>query len=295
MKQGLPRIGMHIPRRGALVTGPGVAAIARLSEELGFDSLWAGDHIAFPWEDKGGYPYTESGKMFWSADTPWADPLVSLTWAGAATTRIKLGTSIYILALRSPIAVAKTLSTIDVFTNGRMILGVGAGWLEGEFDIVGQSFKDRGSRTTEGIRAMKACWRDDRIELTGKHFNFPAFAMEPKPVQGDKLPVFCGGFSDPAMRRAAEVGDGWMPSHLKPDQYAAKLPKLREYVERAGRSMSDLTLVVTGLGQPLTYDLAMRYADVGVSLILADADYNGSLDNAVASVKAVAKSVRLAG
>ena len=294
MKTGLPRIGMHIPRRGALANGEGVAAIARVSEELGFDSLWAGDHIAFPWDDKGGYPYTEDGKMFWSADTPWPDPLISLTWAGAATTRIRLGTSIYVLALRHPVAVAKTLSTIDVFTNGRMMLGVGAGWLKEEFEFVGQDFATRGGRTTEGIRAMKACWRDKQISLQGKYFNYAPFAMAPKPVQDNGLPVYCGGYSDAAMRRAAEVGDGWMPSHLKPDEYAAKLPKLREYVERAGRSMDDLTLLITALGQPLTYDLAMQYAEIGVSLVIGDADFSGTLDEAVASVKSVAEAVGLA-
>lgn len=285
---------MHLPRRGPLATGQGIATIARRAEELGFDSLWTGDHVAFPWQEPKDYPYATSGRMTWSPNTPWADPFVSLSWAGALTSRIKLGTSILVLAMRSPVVVAKSVATLDLFTNGRVMLGVGAGWLEGEYELAGQSFADRGPRTTEAIRLLKACWRDERIEFEGKYFRFPPFAMAPKPAQGGKLPVLCGGYSDPAMRRVAEVADGWLPSHLLPQQYLAKLPKLREYVDRAGRSMSDITLAVTpGMEHPLDYDLAQGYAQAGLDLVVADADFSGTLDNAVASMEAVAKRVKL--
>ncbi len=288
------RIGMHLPRRGALATGEGVSVIAKRAEELGFDSLWTGDHVAFPWEEPKNYPYTSSGRMTWNPNTPWTDPLISLTWAAAQTSRIKLGTSILVLAMRSPVMAAKSIAILDYFSKGRVILGVGVGWLEGEYDLVGQSFADRGSRTTEAIRLLKACWRDEHIEFHGKHYDFPTFAMAPKPAQGGALPILCGGYTEPALKRVAAVGDGWLPSHLLPDQYAAKLPRLRALVEQAGRSMSDVTLaIIPGLEHKVDYDLAQRYADVGVELVVADADFTGTLDQAVASMEAVAKSVKL--
>lgn len=289
-----PRIGMHLPRRGPLATGEGVATIARRAEELGFDSLWTGDHIAFPWDEPKAYPYTASGHMTWSPTTPWADPFVSLAWAGALTRTIKLGTSILLLAMRAPVAVAKSVATLDLFTGGRVMLGVGVGWLEGEYELAGQPFADRGTRTTEAIRLLKTCWRDERIEFAGEHYRFPPFAMAPKPPQGDKLPVLCGGYTDAVLRRVAEVADGWLPSHLLPDEYAAKLVKLRENMERNGRSMSELTLAVTpGAEHAVTYELAQRYAEVGLHLVVADADFSGTLDAAVRSLEATAKRLKL--
>lgn len=288
------KIGMHLPRRGPLATGEGVSTIARRAEELGFHSLWTGDHIAFPLEEPKNYPYSKSGRMTWNPTTPWADPFVSLSWAGAQTKQIKLGTSILILAMRSPVVVAKSVATLDLFTGGRVMLGVGVGWLEGEFELAGQSFADRGSRTTEGIRLLKACFGDEHIEFHGKHYDFPTFAIAPKPAQREKLPILCGGFSAPAMRRVAEVADGWLPSHLLPDEYAAKLVELRGYVERAGRSMSEITLAITpGQEHPIDYDLVQRYADVGLDLVVGDANFNGTLAEAVASMEAVARRCRL--
>lgn len=285
---------MHLPRRGALAVGEGVTSVAKLSEELGFDSLWTGEHPALPWEDPGTYPYTATGRMTWNPTTPWVDPFVSLAWAGAATKRIKLGTSVVLLVLRSPLITAKAVATLDSFSHGRVILGVGVGWLEAEYDLVGQRFADRGARMTEAIRLVKACWREERIEFRGDFFRLEPFAMNPKPAQLDRLPVLCGGYSDGTLRRVAEVADGWLPSHLLPDEYGHRLSKLRLLMERRGRSMSDLLLAaIPGKENPLTYDMAMRYAELGVNLVVADASFDGTLDEALRSIESVAAGVRL--
>jgi len=284
---------MHLPRLGALAKGKNIAAIATLSEELGFASLWCGDHVAFPWQTSSHYPYAAEG-MYWNPTTPWVDPLVSLSWAGAVTSRIGLGTSILLLPLRPTLLVAKAVASLDHISNGRVLLGVGVGWLEEEFKLVGQTFADRGERTSEAIRVLKACWSNEKIEFHGRFHQLDAFAMEPKPVQGGRLPILCGGFSDAALRRVAEVADGWLPSHLVPEEYAKHLPRLRELAERQGRSLSDLYLATTpGREHPLTYDSVMRYEQLGVQLVVGDADFAGTLDNALASIEKVARDVRL--
>lgn len=283
------RIGMHLPRRGALATGDGVTAVARLSEELGFDSLWTGEHPALPWEHTSDYPYTDSGRMTWDPTTPWADSFVSLSWAGAVTNRIRLGTSILLLALRSPVLAAKSAATLDSFSGGRAMLGVGVGWLEGEFELVGQPFANRGPRTTEAIRVLKTCWGNEKIEFDGEYYKLAPFAANPKPAQGDRLPVLCGGSSDATLRRVAEVADGWLPSHLLPDEYAPKLEKLREFVELRGRSMSEIMLTsIPGKEHRVDREMLDGYAELGVELVIADADFDGTLDDALASIRQVA-------
>jgi alkanesulfonate monooxygenase SsuD/methylene tetrahydromethanopterin reductase-like flavin-dependent oxidoreductase (luciferase family) len=177
-----------------------------------------------------------------------------------------------------------------------MILGVGAGWLEEEFSLLGQSFHDRGRRMVEAIRVLKACWADDPVSFQGTFYRLSPFAMAPKPVQGPRLPVLGGGETDSALRRVADACDGWHPLGLSPDQFRERLRRLREFMDRAGRPMADLLLTARGArGQALTRALATQYEELGVRLLVADVNYREmALPDALAAIGELARELRLA-
>src|SRR5438309_2894565 len=249
-------------------------AVATLAESLGFASVWVTDHIAMPQQSKSPYPYSADGKAPWPPNIPYLDALTVLGWVGAVTRTIRLGTSVLILPLRPPLAVAKTVGTLDHLTGGRVVLGVGAGWLEEEFDLLGQPFHNRGRRTKEAIRILKACWAGDPVGFEGELYRLAPFGMDPKPPQGARLPILGGGEGDAALRRVADVCDGWHPLGLTPDQVAERLDRLRGFISAAGRSIADLvTIVRPGRGVSVTPDLASRYGALGVRMLVADVEY----------------------
>ena len=270
-------------------------AVATLAESLGFTSLWVTDHIAIPEQSASAYPYREDRKPPWPPNIPYLDAFTALTWVGAVTRTVRLGTSVLVLPLRPPLIVAKAVATLDYLTGGRVVLGVGAGWLKEEFDLLGQSFADRGPRMKEAIRILKACWADDPVRFDGAHYRLAPFGMDPKPRQGPRVPVLGGGESDAALRRAAESCDGWHPLNLSPEQVRERLPKLREFAARAGRKFSDLLLTARpGLSVTLTRDLASRYEALGITVLVADVNYRQlTLPEALGQVGDLARALRL--
>jgi probable F420-dependent oxidoreductase len=269
--------------------------VATHAEGAGFTSLWATDHVALPLQSASRYPYSADGALPWTPTIPYLDALTALSWVGAVTRRVRLGASILVLPMRPPLLVAKTVATLDYLSKGRMILGVGVGWLAEEFALLGQPFGDRGRRTVEAIRLLKACWSSDPVSFHGRFYDLPPFAMAPKPVQGARLPVLGGGEGDAALRRVAEACDGWHPLGLTPDQVKDRLGRLTEIAARAGRSMADLFLTArTGRAITLTRDMAARYAEAGVRLVLADVDYRQTtLAAALANIDTLARELRL--
>jgi probable F420-dependent oxidoreductase len=270
-------------------------AVATLAESLGFASVWVTDHIAIPQQSESPYPYSVDGKAPWSPNIPYLDALTALGWVGAVTRTIRLGTSVLILPLRPPLVVAKAVGTLDHLTGGRMLLGVGAGWLKEEFDLLGQPFQNRGRRMREEIRILKACWGSDPVGFQGEFYRLAQFGMDPKPPQGARLPVLGGGEGDAALRRVADVCDGWHPLGLTPDQVAERLDRLRGFIAAAGRSIADLLLIVRpGRGVPVTPDLAGRYEALGVRMLVADVDYRTvTLPEALANISRLANTLRL--
>lgn len=287
--------GLILPTVGPLATPGSLQAVATRAEALGFSSLWATDHIALPLESGSRYPYSGDGKAPWDPSIPYLEAFTVLTWVAAVTRRVRLGTSVLVLPMRPPLLVAKAASTLDVLSGGRAILAVGVGWLAEEFALLDQSFHDRGRRIVEAIRLMKASWADDPVRFPGDFYRPSPFAMDPKPVQGPRLPVLGGGESDAALRRVAEVCDGWHPLGLGPDQVADRLGRLRQFVARTGRAMADLLLTArTGRQISLTRDLARRYEDVGVRLLVADIDYRRvTLPEALSQAEKLAAELRL--
>jgi len=284
-----------LPGAGPLATSEALLSVATLAESLGFDSLWVTDHIAIPAQSASAYPYSVDHKAPWSPTIVYLDAFTALGWVGAVTRRVRLGISVLVLPMRPPLIVAKTVATLDYLTGGRMILGVGAGWLKEEFDLLGQPFARRGRRMKEAIRILRACWASDPVSFHGDFFRLPAFGMDPKPPQGARLPVLGGGEGDVALRRVAEVCDGWHPLNLTPDQYGERLPALKRHVAEAGRSMDDLLLTARpGRNAAWTPALVSQYAALGVRMLVADIDYRrGTLPEALASIAQLARTLEL--
>jgi probable F420-dependent oxidoreductase len=222
------RFGVTVPNVHETLAQPGtMTAVARRAEELGFASVWVNDHVVLPSAPSSGeaayvarYGEQQGQHLY--------EPLITLAYLAAATERVMLGTSVYLLPLRHPVLVAKQVVSLDVLSGGRAILGVGVGWLEAEFAAVDVPFKQRGARTNEALRTLKAlCEEEDFL---------------PKPLQRPHPPVWIGGRSEAALRRAARLGDAWHPSHLTTDELRRSIPELRLQCERAGRAPADVAV-----------------------------------------------------
>lgn len=190
---------------------------ARLAESFGFDSLWVGDHVAF--------------------HVPMLDSLSLLSFLAAATTRVTLGTCVYLLPLRHPTHVAKQTATVDVLSGGRLIFGVGVGGeFPPEFDASGVPVRERGARADEAIPLLRRLWSESDVAHEGRHFRFGPVTLEPKPTQAGGPPVWVGGRSPAAMRRAGRVGDGWVSTMTSPDRFRENLAAIAGHREAAGRT-----------------------------------------------------------
>jgi probable F420-dependent oxidoreductase len=257
--------GIAFANTGPFSTTGGAVAIAAAAEAAGFDSLWAVEHVVVPHDYASTYPYSRSGKMPGGEDFAIPDPLVWLTWVGAHTTTLRLGTGILILPQRNPVVLAKEVATLDVLSGGRVLLGVGIGWLEEEFDVIGVSFPDRARRTDEYVAAMRALWSQDMATFSGETVAFHEAVMRPRPVDG-RVPVVVGGHSPAAARRAGRLGDGFFPAK---GDLPALLDELRTAAEAAGRDPADIEVTWSGAsvlaGGEQALDEVGRLAEMGVA------------------------------
>ncbi len=257
--------GIAFANTGPFSTTDGARAIATAAEEAGFDSLWAVEHVVVPHDYASTYPYSRSGKMPGGEDFAIPDPLVWLTWVGAHTTTLRLGTGILILPQRNPVVLAKEVATLDVLSAGRVLLGVGIGWLEEEFDVIGVSFPDRARRTDEYVEAMRALWSQDMASFSGETVTFRDAVMRPRPVDG-RVPIVVGGHSPAAARRAGRLGDGFFPAK---GDLPALLDELRAAAESAGRDPADIEVTWTGasvlVGGEQALEEVGKLAEMGVA------------------------------
>jgi probable F420-dependent oxidoreductase len=209
-----------------------VHAIVRLAiraEELGFDSVWASDHIF-----NVSYVFERIG------DKPYYDPLTILSYVAAVTTRIRLGTSVLVLPYHHPMRLAKAAATLDVLSGGRLILGVGVGVIEQEFNALGSAYADRGAITDEAIAIMQALWTQEVPSHDGRLYRFSGMPFAPKPVQKPHIPIVIGGVSLAAIRRAARVGNGWHPMSMPPEVLRERMRYLAEQAQATGRAAADI-------------------------------------------------------
>jgi probable F420-dependent oxidoreductase len=181
--------------------------IAKVAEQLGFEGITVPDHLVIPTKVETAYPYTPDGTMWWPMETPWPDPWVTLAAMGTATSRIKLASNIYLAALRDPFTAARAIGTAAVLTHDRIVCGVGAGWMKEEYDLLGIEFRTRGKRLDEMIEVWRKLWTGEEVEHHGETFDFEPALMLPAPKK--RIPVWIGGASKPALRRAAR-NDGWL-------------------------------------------------------------------------------------
>jgi probable F420-dependent oxidoreductase len=232
--------------------------LVRRAEELGFDAVWFGDHVVTPVRVDSRYPYSESGSAGYSTATPLADVWVSVAHAAAQTSTIKLGPSVLILPLRHPAAVAQAAATAQNTSRGRIVLGVGAGWLREEFDALGVPFDGRGRRMDEALEIIRRLWSGAEVGFHGEHFSFEPVALGMAP--STPIPITVGGISPPALRRAARC-DGWNGAELPLEQVTRLRDRLLELRTAAGASAEGFRFYVKpGSIEP---DVLRRYRDAG--------------------------------
>jgi probable F420-dependent oxidoreductase len=203
------RVGAKLPNSGALPVELGIAWMAGELEASGFTSLWVSDHVVMPATVSSRYPYASDGVATWSTDEPWFDAIVALAMAAAVTEHAELGTAVLVLPQRQPVVLAKQVASLDRLAGGRVILGVGAGWLAEEFAALATPFGSRGSRTDDWIDLLRACWTGRPERFHSEHYHLPQDVVcEPTPAR--PIPILVGGTTRAALRRARQRGDGWL-------------------------------------------------------------------------------------
>lgn len=213
--------------------------VAKAADDLGYDGIGIPDHVVNLETLQTPYPYTKDGKRRWEAFTDWPDPWVMIGAIALVTTRLRFVTTVYIPAMRDPYAAAKSIGTAAVLAGGRLELGVGVGWCEEEFTLMGQRFDRRGKRTDEMLELMKALWQPGWTEFDGEFYPTPRLEMEPTPPP---IPIYVGGLSDIALRRAARH-DGWIGDLISCDQALERVEKLRVLRAENGLGMDDFTVI----------------------------------------------------
>jgi len=212
--------------------------IARFAEEVGFGGITAADHLVMPTKIASKYPYTPDGEVFWPETTPWPDPWITLATMGAVTKKLKMMTNIYLAALRDPFTAAKSIATTAVFNEGRIACGLASGWIREEYELLGIDFDSRGPRLDELILAMRALWTGRKVSHRGEFFNFDALMC---PAPKIPVPIWCGGGSKPAIRRAA-MNDGWLPLPMTLAQMTDAAENIRGIRAKAGLPMENFTI-----------------------------------------------------
>ncbi|PYM13212.1 MAG: LLM class F420-dependent oxidoreductase [Candidatus Rokuibacteriota bacterium] len=291
--------GFSLPGRGPLATPDVVLKMATKADELRYSSLFVTDHVVLPVSAaRSTYPYSPSGQFPGGAQQDYLEPLTVMGWLAHATRKIRLGTSVLVVPYRNPLLAAKMLATLDVLSGGRVILGIGVGWLAEEFEALkAPAFESRGAVTDEYVALMRRAWTTDPVTFEGRHYDVKDIHALPKPRQAGGIPIWVGGHTDAAVRRAARLGDGWHPigmrppAMLLPDEYAATVERLKGYARQAGRDPASITLTLRvpmlvrsprakapGGDRPLFQGQASevradieRYAGLGVSHFVFDA------------------------
>jgi probable F420-dependent oxidoreductase len=236
--------------------------IAKHAEDVGLESLWTGEHVVLP--DPQAPPSPAHPR------TPFLDTSVALAHVAANTERVRLGTGIIILPQRNPVELAKELASVDVVSNGRLIFGLGAGYLEPEFRALGANYEERGAVTDEAIDVLRALWTQEKPEFSGRFYRFAGIDAHPRPIQRPHPPIVIGGMSRPAARRAAARGNGWYGFFTNPELTARSLGWIRAAVAAGERpaGLGELEFSVTP-PPPITPDSLKQYAELGVHRLVA--------------------------
>ncbi len=264
------RLGLHALGIGAGARRDVIDAVASAAERCGFETLWAGEHVVMVDRSESRYPYSADGQIAVPAGADWLDPLVGLSFAAAATSRIRIATGVLLLPEHNPVLLAKQAASLDVLCGGRLTLGVGIGWSREEFAAIGVPFAGRGRRAAEYLEAMRVLWRDDVASFDGECVSFQSVRVNPKPVRERRIPVVVGGNSEAALRRVAEWGDGWYGFNLASvGAVRERIGVLERLCDEAGRDPRELDIAVA-LAEPSPADV-VPLSEIGVNeLVVVD-------------------------
>lgn len=238
--------------------------LAVCAEECGFEALSFPDHVVHPERLDTPYPYTEDGERRWAAFTPWVDPWVAIGACAGVTSRLRFTNNVFVLAMRNPFLAAKAIATAAVLSRGRVTLTLGVGWSNVEYELMGQDFRTRGKRTDEMIEVLRKLWSGEMVSHQGRHYAFEALEMNPVPPE--PIPIWVGGISDPALRRAAR-NDGWLSDLQSKAEIETCIAKLRGYRAELGREQEPFS-VMASASDAFDLDGYRRLADAGVSHVL---------------------------
>lgn len=245
-----PEFSISLQNRGVLARPENLVPLAQRAEALGYDAIWVTDHIVLPFDSVSRYPYSATGQFVLEPGGDYLEPIAALSFLAGRTSHIRVGTSVLVVPIRHPLEAAKALATLDVLSEGRLIVGVGAGWLAEEFAALGVPFEDRGARTDEYLRVFKEVWTSPRPRFEGRFVRFADIGAEPKPRQKPYPPIWIGGHGPRALRRVVELGDGWKPvvlrppGLLEPDAFAVEVKKLEDLAVARGRDPRSITVAV---------------------------------------------------
>ena len=267
-------LGLHLPNAGLVPEGAGLVRVAQAAEAAGFGSVWLFDHLFTPTNLESKYPYTADGSYLMTAQLPFADPVAVMGAVAGGTSTIKFGTRVLIPTYRHPVVLAKELATIDAIAGGRMLLGVGAGWMAEEFDAVDVPMEARFTRMDEHIALMRNAWSNGIASYDGRFYSHVEAGFGPQPPgEGNTIPILVGGHGDAALRRAARWGDGWAVSArgdaLLAEGFGAvaeRLEQLRRFCDEEGRDYDDL-LLVSQCTTADTVESLTEQAELGIDIV----------------------------
>ena len=245
------------------------AFMAKKAEDLGFESIWYAEHPAVPVESNSPFPAT-GGEIPWTY-SHFTDPYIALARASGATSTIKLGTGITLVPERNPLLLAKEIATLDRFSGGRFLFGIGTGWLREETEIFGGDFEHRWTQTRESLEVMKELWTKDEAEYHGKYYNFPPVKSYPKPAQQPHPPIIIGGMARNVLRRIVSHADGWLPNRVTPAEVEDSRRRLDAMAAEVGRDPKSITISV--YGQPADGDLVRSYLNAGADRVVVRPDH----------------------
>lgn len=268
------KFGLDVGIYGANATPETVLRLAALAEDSGFGSVWLADHVAFPVSFKSEYPYAAKGQFPTKLDDPLLEPVATMGVLVGATKRVRIGVAVLIMPYRNPLLLARMLATLDTFSGGRIDLGVGVGWLEEEFEALGsRDFARRGKVTDEAIEIFKAVCAGGPVGYQGETYAFDPVYANPGSVQRPHPPVLIGGLTNPALRRVARHGTGWLAVMAAPEKLGERLAKLQSLMRDADRPFSDLALhykMFLDIGQPKHNTDGVREPGTGTKAQIID-------------------------
>ena len=283
--------GIHLPHLGRQATRTALIEFSQQAEQLGFHSGWVSDHVAWPHDIGSRYPYSDDGSFAPPADMPWLDPIGTMFFVAACTETLKLGPTVLILGYRPPVLTAKAIASLDHLSGGRVILGVGGGWMREEFAVLGMPYDHRGKRADEQLELFQAFFTEARPSYSGEFYDVPEVGFEPKPVNGS-VPIWVGGDSEAAFRRIARFGDALHAAFQPLATVQASWARVRDVAAEAGRDPASLRLSVRLYLDPEgsmpaaksiagsnaeMVDTIGRWAAIGVDHILLDPVASGGL------------------